>query len=56
MRKRPPLGGRFRFWRALQAPSMPLDLSTAAAEGPVSTLMKALAASACLAPALRPTA
>ena len=33
---------------------MPVDFSTAAADGPVSTLMKALAASACLAPELTP--
>ncbi|MEA2981167.1 MAG: hypothetical protein QOF09_2990 [Alphaproteobacteria bacterium] len=33
---------------------MPLAFSTAAAEGPVSTLMKAFAASACLAAELTP--
>ncbi len=35
---------------------MPAFWSTAAAEGPVSTLMKARAASACLAAELKPTA
>ena len=55
-----PTAGAFVFCRASsdrarQAPSMPLDLSTPAADGPVSTLMKALAASASLAAVLSPT-